>query len=60
MVAVVGDSTFLHMGMQGLLDIVYNQGNVHSPVLLPASGGPEDLAEHQEGGAERPEDAFLK
>ncbi|MEF8755394.1 MAG: thiamine pyrophosphate-dependent enzyme [Accumulibacter sp.] len=27
-VAVIGDSTFLHMGMQGLLDIVYNQGNV--------------------------------
>lgn len=26
--AVIGDSTFLHMGMQGLLDIVYNQGNV--------------------------------
>ncbi len=27
-IAVIGDSTFLHMGMQGLLDIVYNQGNV--------------------------------
>ena len=27
-VAVIGDSTFLHMGMQGLLDIVYNRGNV--------------------------------
>ncbi|MCL2310052.1 MAG: thiamine pyrophosphate-dependent enzyme [Proteobacteria bacterium] len=27
-VAVIGDSTFLHMGMQGLLDIAYNQGNV--------------------------------
>jgi len=26
--AVIGDSTFLHMGMQGLLDIVYNNGNV--------------------------------
>ena len=26
--AVIGDSTFLHMGMQGLLDIVYNKGNV--------------------------------
>ena len=48
MVAVVGDSTFLHMGMQGLLDIVYNQGNVHSSVLLPASGRPDDLGEHQE------------
>ncbi len=28
MVAVIGDSTFLHMGMQGLLDIVYNRGDV--------------------------------
>ena len=27
-VAVIGDSTFMHMGMQGLLNIVYNQGNV--------------------------------
>jgi indolepyruvate ferredoxin oxidoreductase, alpha subunit len=26
--AVIGDSTFLHMGMQGLLDIVYQRGNV--------------------------------
>lgn len=27
-IGVIGDSTFLHMGMQGLLDIVYNGGNV--------------------------------
>lgn len=26
--AVIGDSTFLHMGMQGLVDITYNRGNV--------------------------------
>ncbi len=26
-VAVIGDSTFLHMGMQGLLDLTYNKGN---------------------------------
>lgn len=26
--AVIGDSTFMHMGMQGLLDIIYNRGNV--------------------------------
>ena len=26
--AVIGDSTFMHMGMQGLLDIAYNGGNV--------------------------------
>ncbi|MEJ1380063.1 MAG: thiamine pyrophosphate-dependent enzyme [Candidatus Sedimenticola sp. (ex Thyasira tokunagai)] len=27
-VAVIGDSTFMHMGMQGLLNITYNRGNV--------------------------------
>ena len=27
-VAVIGDSAFLHMGMQGLLDMVYNKANV--------------------------------
>ncbi|CAA7625813.1 Indolepyruvate oxidoreductase subunit iorA [Magnetospirillum sp. LM-5] len=32
-VAVIGDSTFLHMGMQGLLDIVYNKGNVTALIL---------------------------
>jgi indolepyruvate ferredoxin oxidoreductase alpha subunit len=32
-IAVIGDSTFLHMGMQGLLDIVYNRGNVTALIL---------------------------
>ncbi|MCB1760354.1 MAG: 4Fe-4S dicluster domain-containing protein [Gammaproteobacteria bacterium] len=27
-IAVIGDSTFMHMGLQGLLDITYNRGNV--------------------------------
>lgn len=27
-IAVIGDSTFMHMGIQGLLDITYNKGNV--------------------------------
>ncbi|HTY04503.1 MAG TPA: thiamine pyrophosphate-dependent enzyme [Rhodocyclaceae bacterium] len=31
--AVIGDSTFMHMGMQGLLDIVYNKGNVTVLIL---------------------------
>ncbi|MEI8396344.1 MAG: thiamine pyrophosphate-dependent enzyme [Rhodospirillaceae bacterium] len=31
--AVIGDSTFLHMGMQGLLNIVYNRGNVTTLIL---------------------------
>jgi indolepyruvate ferredoxin oxidoreductase alpha subunit len=34
--AVIGDSTFMHMGMQGLLDITYNRGNV--TVLLLDNG----------------------
>ena len=32
-IAVIGDSTFMHMGMQGLLDIVYNRGNVTVMIL---------------------------
>jgi indolepyruvate ferredoxin oxidoreductase alpha subunit len=31
--AVLGDSTFLHMGLQGLLNIVYNRGNVTALIL---------------------------
>ena len=31
--AVIGDSTFMHMGMQGLLNIVYNRGNVTVLIL---------------------------
>ncbi|OPX55338.1 indolepyruvate ferredoxin oxidoreductase alpha subunit [Oceanospirillum multiglobuliferum] len=27
-ISVIGDSTFLHMGMQGLLDLTYNKANV--------------------------------
>jgi indolepyruvate ferredoxin oxidoreductase alpha subunit len=38
-VAVIGDSTFLHMGMQGLLDIVYNRGNVTALILDNRSTG---------------------
>lgn len=35
-VAVIGDSTFMHMGMQGLLDITWNRGNV--TILLLDNG----------------------
>ncbi|CAA7622483.1 thiamine pyrophosphate-dependent enzyme [Magnetospirillum sp. UT-4] len=38
-IAVIGDSTFLHMGMQGLLDIVYNRGNVTALILDNRSTG---------------------
>ena len=34
--AVIGDSTFMHMGMQGLLDLTWNRGNV--TVLLLDNG----------------------
>ncbi|MDR2238930.1 MAG: 4Fe-4S dicluster domain-containing protein [Zoogloeaceae bacterium] len=34
--AVIGDSTFMHMGMQGLLDITWNRGNI--TVLLLDNG----------------------
>ena len=46
-VAVIGDSTFLHMGIQGLLDMVYNKGNV--TVLLL-----DNRAVGMTGGQENP------
>ncbi|HSV29642.1 MAG TPA: thiamine pyrophosphate-dependent enzyme [Candidatus Omnitrophota bacterium] len=38
-ISVIGDSTFLHMGMQGMLDIVYNRGNVTTLLLDNRSTG---------------------
>jgi len=38
-VAVIGDSTFMHMGMQGLLDITYNRGNITVMLLDNGSVG---------------------
>jgi indolepyruvate ferredoxin oxidoreductase alpha subunit len=46
-IAVIGDSTFMHMGMQGLLDIAYNGGNV--TVLLL-----DNRAVGMTGGQENP------
>ena len=46
-VAVIGDSTFLHMGMQGLLNLIYNQGNVTVLLLDNRSVG-------MTGGQENP------
>ncbi|MBF0447108.1 MAG: indolepyruvate ferredoxin oxidoreductase [Magnetococcales bacterium] len=46
-VAVIGDSTFLHMGMQGLLDITYNRGNVTILLL-------DNRAVGMTGGQENP------
>ncbi len=46
--AVIGDSTFMHMGMQGLLDITYNRGNVTILLLdnrtVGMTGGQENPA----------------
>ncbi len=46
-VAVIGDSTFMHMGMQGLLDITYNKGNVTIMLL-------DNRAVGMTGGQENP------
>ncbi len=32
-IAVIGDSTFLHMGLQGLIDVVYKGGNITLMIL---------------------------
>ncbi len=45
--AVIGDSTFMHMGMQGLLDIAYNKGNVTILLL-------DNRAVGMTGGQENP------
>lgn len=45
--AVIGDSTFLHMGMQGLVDITYNRGNVTILLL-------DNRAVGMTGGQENP------
>jgi len=46
-VAVIGDSTFLHMGMPGLLNIVYEGGNVTVLIL-------DNRATGMTGGQEHP------
>ncbi len=46
-IAVIGDSTFMHMGMQGLLDITYNKGNVTILLL-------DNRAVGMTGGQENP------
>ncbi len=37
--SIIGESTFLHLGMQGLLDLVYNQGNVTVMILDNSATG---------------------
>jgi len=64
-VAVIGDSTFMHMGMQGLLDIVYNQGNVTVLLLdnrtVGMTGGQDNPGTGRDiHGAEAPRINFAK
>ncbi|MBL6931801.1 MAG: indolepyruvate ferredoxin oxidoreductase, partial [Rhodospirillales bacterium] len=64
-VSVIGDSTFLHMGMQGLLEMNYNHGNV-TVLLLDNSttgmtGGQDHAGTGQDiYGAEAPKVDFEK
>jgi indolepyruvate ferredoxin oxidoreductase alpha subunit len=63
--AVIGDSTFLHMGMQGLLDIVYNGGNVTVLLLdnraVGMTGGQSNPGTGRDiHGAEAPRVDFAK
>ncbi len=45
-VAVIGDSTFLHMGMQGLLEMNYTNGNVTVMLLDNSTTGMTGGQEH--------------
>lgn len=64
-IAVIGDSTFLHMGMQGLLDITYNRGNVTILLLdnraVGMTGGQDNPGSGRDiHGAEAPRVDFVK
>lgn len=64
-IAVIGDSTFMHMGMQGLLDIAYNGGNVTVLLLdnraVGMTGGQDNPATGRDiHGNERPRVDFRK
>ncbi len=47
-VAVIGDSTFLHSGITGLIDVVYNKGNTTTIILDNSITG---MTGHQENPA---------
>ncbi|HLO61469.1 MAG TPA: thiamine pyrophosphate-dependent enzyme [Azonexus sp.] len=64
-VAVIGDSTFLHMGMQGLLDMVYNKANVTVMLLdnraVGMTGGQDNPGNGRDiHGEEAPRIDFVK
>jgi indolepyruvate ferredoxin oxidoreductase alpha subunit len=63
--AVIGDSTFMHMGMQGLLDITYNRGNVTILLLdnrtVGMTGGQDNPGTGRDAyGAPAPRVDFVK
>lgn len=63
--AVIGDSTFMHMGMQGLLDITWNRGNVTILLLdnrtVGMTGGQENPGSGRDiHGDEAPRIDFAK
>ena len=47
-IAVIGDSTFMHSGIAGLLDVVYNGGNI---TVLVLDNGTTAMTGHQENPA---------
>jgi len=64
-IGVIGDSTFLHMGMQGLLDITYNRGNVTILLLdnrtVGMTGGQDNPGSGRDiHGEEAPRVDFVK
>ncbi|MCZ4303859.1 thiamine pyrophosphate-dependent enzyme [Zoogloeaceae bacterium G21618-S1] len=64
-VAVIGDSTFMHMGMQGLLDITWNRGNVTILLLdnrtVGMTGGQDNPASGRDiHGQEAPRVDFVQ
>jgi len=64
-VAVIGDSTFLHTGLQGLLDIFYNGGNVTVVIAdnsaVGMTGGQDHPASGRDiQGKEAPQVDFAK
>ncbi|MEO5335500.1 MAG: thiamine pyrophosphate-dependent enzyme [Magnetospirillum sp. WYHS-4] len=64
-IGVIGDSTFLHMGMQGLIDIAYNKGNVTILILDNSAAGMTGGQDHagtgrDAGGQDAPRVDFRK
>jgi len=64
-IGVIGDSTFLHMGMQGLLEMTYNKGNITVMLLdnstTAMTGGQENPASGLDiHGAPAPKVDFFK